>query len=236
MRDHLPYLPYPLLLVRPIHLVQLKLPIHLLDPSLHLSILAPIVLLQHLALGHRRTQQRLVDQPAALIVLDIRPDLPNRLRSAVRIQEVVLRLKILPQGNEDLAGLCKVLGRRQLQIVQGERDGQVEAVVGGLVDDDEGELLDAEIGQVDVILWRREQVAGLADLGLEGDFVEELEEVDVRRVTAEVFLQQDVDSRLEHEGVVDGDHGDAGLAVPTGLPASCEGGVHDVVRDEEEGL
>ena len=52
----------------------------------------------------------------------------------------------------------------------------------------------------------------------------------------EVFLEQDVDGRFEHEGVVDGDHADARVAVPAWLPAPRYGGVHYVVRDEEEGL
>ena len=236
LRDHLPDFPYPLLLVGAVHLVELQLPIHLFHPCLQLPVLASVVLLQHRPLRRRCAQQCLVDQPAAFVVLNVRPDLSNRLRGSVGVQEVVLRLEVLPQRDEDLAGLREILGRGQLQVVQSKRDGQIEAVVGGLVDDDEGELVDAEIGQVDVVLGRRQQVARLADLSLEGDLVEELEQVDVRRVGAEVLLQQDVDGRFEHEGVVDGDHADARLPVPARLPAPRERGVHDVVRDEEEGL
>jgi hypothetical protein len=81
-----------------------------------------------------------------------------------------------------------------------------------------------------------EEVAGLSELGLESDFLEQLDEVDVCGVGAEVLLQEDEDGGLEHEGVVDGDHADAGLEVPAGLTAAGLGGVHDVVGDEEEGL
>ena len=37
--------------------------------------------------------------------------------------------------------------------MEGESDGEVEAVVGGFVDDDEGVFLDGELGEVDVIFW-----------------------------------------------------------------------------------
>lgn len=48
--------------------------------------------------------------------------------------------------------------------------------------------------------------------------------------------QENVYGALEHEGVIDGDHADARLAVPTRLASPGDGAVHNVVGDEEEGL
>lgn len=120
--------------------------------------------------------------------------------------------------------------------MQGQGDGEVEGVVGRLVDDDELVLLHGEVVEVDLVLGGGEQVAQLAELRLEGGLVEELDEVDVGGVVAEVLLEEGVDGHLEHEGVVDGDHADAVLAVPAGGAAAGDAAVHDVVGDEEEGL
>ena len=66
--------------------------------------------------------------------------------------------------------------------------------------------------------------------------MEEFEEFDVGRVRFEVFFQEDVDAGFVQEGVVDGDHADAGFFVPAGLAAARDAAVHYVVGDEEEGL
>ena len=66
--------------------------------------------------------------------------------------------------------------------------------------------------------------------------MEEFEEVDVRRVRAEVLFEEDVDGGFEHERVVDGDSAHVGKAEPAWLATAGVGRVHDIVRDEEEGL
>ena len=66
--------------------------------------------------------------------------------------------------------------------------------------------------------------------------MEELHEVDVRRVLAEVLFQEPVDRCLEQESVVDRNEPDALVAEPAGLTATCDARVHEVVRDEEERL
>lgn len=76
----------------------------------------------------------------------------------------------------------------------------------------------------------------MADFGLEADGVEQLHDEAVRGVGAEIFGQEDVNGRFEHEGIVDGDHADLGDAEPARVPAARVGGVHDIVRDEEESL
>jgi len=66
--------------------------------------------------------------------------------------------------------------------------------------------------------------------------VEEFHEVYIAWVAAEVFFEQDEDGGFEHEGVVDGDQVYGGEAVPAGLAAAGEGGIHYVIGDKEKGL
>ena len=180
--------------------------------------------------------ERGVDEPAALVILDVRPDFAEDGGVGEVVEVVVLHLEVLAHGDQDVFGLREVVGGGEAGEVEGEGDGEVEGVVGGFVDDDEGVLLHAEVVEVDVVFGGGEEVAGLAELGLESDFVEELHEIYVVLFLPEVLLQQCVDGALEHEGVVDGDHADFGHEVPARLPSPGLRGVHDVVADEEEGL
>jgi len=66
--------------------------------------------------------------------------------------------------------------------------------------------------------------------------MEQLEEINVGGVRAEVLLQDDIDSGLEHEGVVDGDHAHSVVAVPAGLTTTGDGAVHHVIADQKESL
>jgi hypothetical protein len=66
--------------------------------------------------------------------------------------------------------------------------------------------------------------------------VEELEQVDVKLFTAEVGLEELVNGSFKHKGIVDSDHPNLRQAVPAGLRTTRNGGVHDVVGDQEEGL
>jgi hypothetical protein len=232
----LPQLIHARLLVFLVVLLEVELVEQLLDLGLALLVLLAVVLLEKLALLRCDFLQRLVDQPRALVVLDVCANLAKGLWVGEVVQIVVLHLEVLAHGDEDVLCLLEVGGRSLAGVEHGERDGEVEAVVCGLVDDDEGVLLEAEVVKVDVILGRGEQIASLAKLGLEGDFLEELDEVDVRSVGAEVLLEEDEDGGLEHEGVVNGDHADFGCEVPAGLATAGLGRVHDVVGDEEEGL
>ena len=83
-----------------------------------------------------------------------------------------MRLEIFSQRNEDIFCLLQIVGCSQLEVVERQGDGEVEAVVSGLVRDDELKLLQAEIRQIDVVFGRGDEVAQLSDLCLEGDFVE----------------------------------------------------------------
>lgn len=178
----------------------------------------------------------MVDDPAALVVLDVGADFADDLGGAVGVEVVVLDLEVFAEGDEDVVGLFEIVGRGEGEVVEGEGDGEVEGVVGGFVDDDEAVFLGAELREVDVVFRRGEQVAQLADFGLEGGGVEEFEELGVVGVGVEVLFKEDVDGGFEHEGVVDGDHAHFRELVPAGLAAAGLRRVHDVVRDEEEGL
>lgn len=120
--------------------------------------------------------------------------------------------------------------------MQGEGDGEVEGVVGGLVNDDELVLLHGEVVEVDLVLGGGEQIAQLAHLRLQCSLMEELNQVYVGRVRTEKLLEQSVDDALKHEGVVDSNHTNTFLAVPAGLATASDAAVHNVVRDKEESL
>ena len=66
----------------------------------------------------------------------------------------------------------EVGGGGEFEVVEGERDGQVEGVVGCFVDDDEAVFFRGKVVEVDVIFRCGEQVAELTDFGLEGCGVE----------------------------------------------------------------
>ena len=50
------------------------------------------------------------------------------------------------------------------------------------------------------------------------------------------YLEQAINSSFEHEAIVDRDHTNRREAVPAGLSAPGDGGVHDVVGYQEVGL
>ena len=236
LRNHLLDLPNTLLLILFIKLLKAKLVVKLLDLRLSILVLLTVVLLQNLALLRCGDGQSFVYQPRTLVIHDIRADLTNVLWVAEVVQVVVLDLEVLSERNENSLALLQVLLSRNAELVKSKGNWKVKGVVCSLIDDDELVFLHREVVQVDVVLWCGEQVAGLAELGLEGDLVEELHQVDVGGVLAEVLLEENVDGGLEHEGVVDGDHADTVLAVPTWGAAAGDGAVHDIVGDEEEAL
>ena len=234
--DQLPNLPHNILLVIQIHLFQIQLLKQLFNPLLLSRILTPVAFIQHLSLLRARLLQRLVDNPRALVVLDVCADLPNRLRRAICVEVVVLDLEVFAEGDEYVFAGFEIGGGGELEVVEGEGDGEVEGVVSRLVDDNEAVFFRGEIVEVDVIFGRGEEVAELADLGLEGGGVEELDHVRVARMAPEVFLQEHVYRHFEHEGVVDRNHAYPGLTVPARLAAAGYRRVHHVVGDEEECL
>lgn len=66
--------------------------------------------------------------------------------------------------------------------------------------------------------------------------MEELNQINVVAGALEILLQEEKDAGFQNEGVVDGDGTNAILAVPTGLTATGDRGIHHVVSNKEVGL
>ena len=93
--------------------------------------------------------------------------------------------------------------------------------------------LQRELAQVNLVLRSSDQIHKLTHLSLIGRLMEQVEQISVIRLRAEVDLEQPVNSSFEHERVVDSDMADFGDAVPAWLAAPGDGLVHHVVGDEE---
>lgn len=66
--------------------------------------------------------------------------------------------------------------------------------------------------------------------------MEKIKDIGVVSLRAEVGLEETINSSLEHEGVVDGNHANFWNAVPARLSTSSDGSVHYIVSDEEVSL
>lgn len=66
--------------------------------------------------------------------------------------------------------------------------------------------------------------------------MEQIQEIRVVILFAEVCLYKIVNGRFEHEGVVNRDHAHLGNTIPAGLATTSDGRVHHVIGDKEEGL
>ena len=81
-----------------------------------------------------------------------------------------------------------------------------------------------------------DQVDELPHLCLITCLVEELEKVNVITLLPKMVLDKMVDGRLEHERIVYSDEPDFRFLVPAWLSSAGERRIHDIVRNEEEGL
>lgn len=66
--------------------------VHVFDLGHVLGLVAAVVLLDHGLLGVRGALERVHDEPAALAVLNVRPDLSDDLGGTVAVQVIVLDL------------------------------------------------------------------------------------------------------------------------------------------------
>lgn len=225
-----------LLLVLLVELLKSHLVEDGLDLLLLLCVLAAVGSIEHRALLGSGPLDGLVDQPGALVVLDIGTNLTNDGGVTEVVQVVILDLEVLTQRNQNVVSLLEVLWRSDLQVEHGKSNGEVEAVIGGLVGDDKHVLLHGEVVEIDVVLGGGDQITKLTQLGLPGGLVEELNEVNVGGVGTEALLEDEVDSRLQHESIVDRNQADLLLAVPARLTTTGDRAVHDIIAYQEESL
>ena len=95
------------------------------------------------------------------------------------VEVIILNLEVFAERDEDLFGLLEVLWCRDILVIESEGDWEVEGVVCGLVDHNELVFGHREVIQINLVLWCSEQIAQLAEFGLERDFVEQLDKIDV---------------------------------------------------------
>ena len=87
-----------------------------------------------------------------------------------------------------------------------------------------------------MIFGSGDKINQLPHLSLVRRLLEHLDKIDIVRLPLEMNLDQPVDGSLEHEPIVDGDHAHFWDAVPTRLRSARDGSIHDIIRDEKEGL
>lgn len=80
-----------------------------------------------------------------------------------------------------------------------------------------------------MIFGGSDQVDELSHLRLISRFVEELDKVDIITLLSEIGLDEVVNRRFEHEGVVDSDKPDLRLLIPARLSSTSEGSIHDII-------
>mmetsp|Transcript_66872 Transcript_66872/g.131171 ORF Transcript_66872/g.131171 Transcript_66872/m.131171 type:complete len:420 (+) Transcript_66872:192-1451(+) len=224
-----------LLLVDFVQVFELQVPVHLLHLGHFRVVPKPVVRLERAALllGDLELAVRLAEQPPALLVLNVRAYFPNHLFGGVAVEVVVLRLEVDPHHHEDLSRVVVRLLVLDAKHDHAERDRAVERVERRLVLDDESPAVDREVldGQVEA-----QSVQQLPALRLERGLKEEVNELHVVLLAAEVALEHLEHQHLDEERVVDGDLLHVGQFVPAGLPAAGHRVVHDVVRHEQPRL
>lgn len=207
-----------------------------LDLSLGLGVLDTVVLVKNLALLSVGLLKGLVDDPAALVILDVGTDLANDSGVTVAVEVVILNLEVLTKRKEDVFSLLEVLGRVNASHVHGKSNRKVEGVESSLVSDNVRMLLKRKLGKVNFIFRGSEKIKKLTKLSLEGNLVEEFNKINVVGLLLEVVFKKNVNGSLEHKSVVDGNHTNLGGLVPARLTSTGDGAVHDIVSYQKVGL
>mmetsp|Transcript_54656 Transcript_54656/g.125869 ORF Transcript_54656/g.125869 Transcript_54656/m.125869 type:complete len:343 (+) Transcript_54656:554-1582(+) len=210
---------------------------HLLEHALHLGLarrlISRVVRFEHLSLLRRTILQANVNQPRALVVADVRPDLADDFWVPVAVKEVVLHLEIGAHQDADVARLRIERLVSDARKAHREGDGQIESVKGSLVHDDVGVHLKRESVEIHLVRLGCREVKELADGRLQRHLMEELKKRHVEVVAAEVTLQDAIDVRLQKDAVVDRIELHVRLLVPAWLAAACLRCVHDVISNKE---
>lgn len=148
-----------LLLVVKVPLLQLQVIVKLFDNLLLLIILTAVVLFENLALLGSSNSEGLVDKPRALVVLDVGTDLANVLGETKVVKIVVLDLEVFAERDKDILGLLEVIRGGKVELVESESDGEVEGVIGGLVNDNEAVLVHGKVVKVNFVLGSSKKIA-----------------------------------------------------------------------------
>lgn len=159
----------------------------------------------------------LVDQLGVFVIFDISVDFVNVFGKIKVVKVVVLDLEVFVQRNEDVFSLFEVFGGGEVELVESESDGEVEGVVCGFVYDDEVVFFYGEVVKVDFVFGGSEEIVKLVYFGLECNFVEKFNKVNVGGVCFEEVFEQRVDVSFEYESVVDGNYIDIFLVVLVGF-------------------
>mmetsp|Transcript_28673 Transcript_28673/g.58001 ORF Transcript_28673/g.58001 Transcript_28673/m.58001 type:complete len:469 (+) Transcript_28673:143-1549(+) len=173
------------------------------------------------------------EEPAALLVLDVRPDLAELLGAREGVQVVVLGLKVNTHEQQGLPGgvVRPAVGDARDDHRQCHR--QVEGVERGLV---LHKQLPPAGGQLLQLAVRADRVQELAALGLEGGLQEEVHQPREVLFRSKVALEQLVNEHLHHQEVVGVQQPHTVEPVPTGIPAARQGSIHHVVGHKHASL
>mmetsp|Transcript_19016 Transcript_19016/g.53027 ORF Transcript_19016/g.53027 Transcript_19016/m.53027 type:complete len:423 (-) Transcript_19016:112-1380(-) len=227
-----------ILLVLGVHLLESEIGVELLDGFLlrRSDLALPVVLVQKgLLFVVGQLMVGLGEEPSALLVGNVRPDLSEDLGRREAVQKVVLGLEVDAHLDQNVPG--RVVGRlvRDARQRHGKGHAEVKAVKGRLVLDDEVPALRGEVFEREDVA---EGVAELSEFRLECRFQHEVHQAQLESpVVRKVSLDDFVDKGLDGDGVVDGNvPGIAERLVPAGLSPAGDGGVHDVIGHQQPGL
>ena len=122
-----------------------------LDLGLSLGALDTVVLIKNLALLRVGLLEGLVDDPAALVVLDIGTDLANDSGVTVAVKVIILNLEVLTERKEMSSACLRSSGEVDASHVHGEGNRKVERVESSLVSDNVRVLLKRKLGKVNLV-------------------------------------------------------------------------------------
>ena len=217
-------------------ILQSKLCIYFLDFVRIGFVLDAIVFIEDSHICRRGHFEGFDNKPGTCILLDIGTYLACDFRIAKRIQKVILGLEKMTNFETYL--LCRIIafliGDLGKSHSQGDR--QIKGIMGGLILVNPRKRVIRKAIQLHLIRLAGRQVEQLADLGSARNILKEVDQVDINGRVAKVLAKEAVNHALEHERVVNGVEPDLRESKKAGLAATRDGGIHDVIGDEEEGL
>mmetsp|Transcript_36972 Transcript_36972/g.80541 ORF Transcript_36972/g.80541 Transcript_36972/m.80541 type:complete len:223 (+) Transcript_36972:184-852(+) len=210
-------------------LLQLHILVHGLNLCHCILVRLAVVILENGQLLLVRALERLTDQPAALVVLNVGTNFANHGWIPIAVQDVVLNLEELPDYQADFAGRVEGALLFHAAQVQCTRRREVECVESGLPRDNQPVPVQGVVIEVDLPLGNGQHVHELPYCGCVGTLVEHLEDVYVTRQVGGVLLQHAIYHCLQDAAVVHGNQLHLLHLVPARLASSGQRVIHDVV-------